>query len=62
MTIYGWLVMLLSVGSVVVLFIWCIYKVLTVPGETEHIHGFESEPPDVRHRSAQSQSQSQSSS
>lgn len=47
MNLSGWLVMLLSIGSVVSLFIWCIYKVLTIPQETEHVHGFEQEPPDV---------------
>jgi hypothetical protein len=44
----GWIVMLLSIGSVVGLFTWCIYKVLTIPEETEHVHGFEQETPDVK--------------
>lgn len=48
MTTQGWIVMLLSVGTVSLLFIWCIYKVITTPGETEHIHGFEQETPDER--------------
>ena len=46
MTIGGWIIMLLSVSSVTMLMIWCIYKVLTTPGETEHIHGFEQKTPD----------------
>lgn len=44
----GLLIMLLSVGSVTVLFGWCIWKVLTLPGETEHVHGFEIETPDEK--------------
>lgn len=46
MTPGGWIVMLLSVGGVTALLIFCIYKVLTVPGEAEHVHGFEFETPD----------------
>lgn len=46
MTTAGWIIMLLSVGSVSLLLVWCIYKVLTTPEETDHIHGFEQEPPD----------------
>ncbi|ADE53269.1 hypothetical protein Caka_0243 [Coraliomargarita akajimensis DSM 45221] len=40
--------MALSVGSVVTLFSWCIYKVLSIPEETEHLHGFEQETPDTK--------------
>jgi len=36
-----------SVGTVTALFVWCIYKVLTIPDETEHLHGFESPTPDL---------------
>lgn len=43
----GWTVMLISVGGVVLLFGWCIWKVLTTKGETEHLHGFEVDPPDL---------------
>ncbi|MGZ0654067.1 hypothetical protein ACWPKS_00515 [Coraliomargarita sp. W4R72] len=39
--------MILSVGSVSTLLCWCIYKVVTTPDETEHIHGFEQETPDT---------------
>ena len=46
MTLGGWLIMLISVGTVTVLFCWCIYKVLSLPGETEKMHGFEFETPD----------------
>ncbi len=48
MTIAGLLVMLLSVSTVVFLFSWCIWKVLTTPNETEKIHSMECETPDVR--------------
>lgn len=47
MTALGWLIMLISVGTVTGLLVWCVYKVLTIPEETEHIHGFEQEPPDT---------------
>lgn len=42
----GWIIMLVSVGSVTSLFLWCIWKVLTTPGEEKHLHGFEIETPD----------------
>ena len=48
MTIAGLIVMLLSVGTVVILFGWCIYKVLTTPKEADKIHAMEFETPDVR--------------
>ncbi len=50
MTIAGWIIMLLSVGGVTTLFIWCLAKVLSTPGETEHIHGFEMEAPEEKER------------
>jgi len=46
MSIGGWIVMSLSVGSVVSLFGWCLWRVLTIPEETEHLHGFDSHTPD----------------
>ncbi len=45
MTVGGWLVMLGSVGAVTTLFIWCVHRVLTTPGETEKLHG--TEPPET---------------
>lgn len=39
MTTGGWITMLLSVGFVVGLFGWCIWRVLT--SRPEHIHGIE---------------------
>ena len=41
MTDGGWIILVLSVGSVTGLFAWCLYMVLTIPHETEHLHGFE---------------------
>ncbi|WP_309380387.1 hypothetical protein [Cerasicoccus frondis] len=40
MTAGGWLFMIVSVGGVIALFSWCMWKVMTTPGESEHIHGF----------------------
>lgn len=48
MTPSGWIIMLISVGTVTTLLTWCVYKVLTIPRETEHIHGFEQETPDQK--------------
>ena len=38
MTIGGWITMLLSVGFVTGLLSWCIFKVLTTPGSSDHVH------------------------
>lgn len=46
MTIGGWIIMTLSISFVTGLFIWCLYKVLSTPGETEHMHGFDMDTPD----------------
>lgn len=35
----GWVTMVLSVGSVTALFVWCIVKVLRQPATTNKIHG-----------------------
>ena len=48
MTNSGLFVMLLSVGTVTVLFGWCVYKVLTTPNETEKVHGVEFQTPDMK--------------
>ena len=47
MTLSGWIIMALSVGSVSALLIWCILKVLRTPEEADHVHGFEQTPPDA---------------
>jgi hypothetical protein len=44
----GWITMLLSVGTVTVLFAWCVLKVLRTPEEPDKVHGFEFETPDER--------------
>ncbi len=46
MTLGGWITMGLSVGSVTALFLWCMWKVFTTPGESDRMHGFEFETPD----------------
>lgn len=38
--------MLVSVGAVTGVFIWCLWLVLKTPQEIEHVHGFEQELPD----------------
>jgi hypothetical protein len=44
----GWVVMLLSVGGMTTLLSWCVYKVLSTPGSTEHLHTqADIETPDV---------------
>jgi hypothetical protein len=48
MTTAGWIIMLLSVGSVTILFGWCIWRVLFhhPPADTAHMHGMDITPPD----------------
>lgn len=49
MTLGGWIIMFASVGFVVGLLSWCIYKVLTTPGSTEHLHSqADIETPDTK--------------
>lgn len=38
MTLGGWITMLASVGFVTGLLIWTVWRVLTTPGATEHVH------------------------
>ncbi len=48
MTSAGWFVMVLAVGGVSGLTLWCVYKVLTTPGSTEHLHSqADIETPDI---------------
>ena len=37
----GWIMMILSVGTVVTLFVWCLWQVLfrSSPDTPEHLHG-----------------------
>lgn len=46
MTTGGWIVMALSVGTVCTLFVWCMIKVTSTPGETERMKGIVSKTPD----------------
>lgn len=46
MTLSGWLVMIASVGSVLAVFLWCLWKVISIPVDPDHLHGFESQPPE----------------
>ncbi len=48
MTAGGWIILLVSVSLVTSLFIWCVYKVFSIPGETEHLHGVEFQTPDEK--------------
>ena len=48
MTLGGWFVMLLSVGGMTGLLVWCIHKVITTPGSTERLHSqADLETPDI---------------
>ncbi len=48
MTAGGWIAMVLSVGFVTGLTVWCIYKVLTTPASTDHLHSqADIQTPDV---------------
>lgn len=38
MTTAGWIIMCLAIGGMTGLLIWCIYKVISTPGSTEHLH------------------------
>jgi hypothetical protein len=47
MTFAGMIIMGLSVGSVTLLFGFCLWKVFTTPEpQREHLHAFEGEVPD----------------
>jgi len=34
----GWIVMTMAVGGMTLFLGWCIFKVLTTPGSSEHLH------------------------
>jgi hypothetical protein len=38
MTSGGWLMLIVAVGGMTGLMVWCVYKVLSTPGSTEHLH------------------------
>ncbi len=49
MSLGGWVIMVLSVGGVTVLLAWCLYKVVTTPESTKHIHSqADIETPDTK--------------
>lgn len=37
----GWLTMIVSVGFVTLLFVWCIWRVLSEKPPARHVHGME---------------------
>lgn len=43
MTTAGWIIMLTAVSSITGLLAWCIYKVVSTPESTKHLHA----PPDI---------------
>ena len=38
MTAAGWVIMILGTGGMTALLGWCIYRVVSTPGSTEHLH------------------------
>ncbi len=38
MTISGWLMMAATVTGMTGLLCWCVYRVLSTPGSSEHLH------------------------
>ena len=46
MTTGGWIIMITSITAVTSLMAWCLYKVLTTPGETDHLRGIDTHTPD----------------
>ncbi|MEX1117658.1 MAG: hypothetical protein WEB60_02585 [Terrimicrobiaceae bacterium] len=48
MTPGGWIVLVISVGSVTSLFLWCLWLVFTAPEEPERLHGFDTHTPDEK--------------
>lgn len=47
MTVDGWIMMIVSVGSTTGLFIWCVMKVLATPDASRHVAApIETDPGD----------------
>jgi len=38
MTAGGWIMMCLAIGGMTGLLAWCVWKVISTPGSTEHLH------------------------
>ncbi|MDP7290028.1 MAG: hypothetical protein QGH94_18750 [Phycisphaerae bacterium] len=34
----GWIIMTAAVAGITALLVWCIYKVISTPGSSEHMH------------------------
>ncbi len=41
MTLYGWIIMIISVGFVTGLFLWCMFRVLAYKPPTNKLHGID---------------------
>jgi hypothetical protein len=41
MTSGGWIILIMSIGTVSILFFWCIFKVLSTPKETKNDFEFK---------------------
>ena len=49
MTVGGWILMVMSVGGAVSFLTWCLVKLFSTPGSSEHIHSqADIETPDTR--------------
>ena len=49
MTAAGWLILIVAVGGMTTLLIWCITKVMSTPGSEEHLHSqADIQTPDTR--------------
>ncbi|MDR3232332.1 MAG: hypothetical protein LBT46_01460 [Planctomycetaceae bacterium] len=48
MTIAGWIMMLSVVLSFTVTLCWCLWKVITAPGQPEHFAHIELDTPDMK--------------
>lgn len=38
MTAAGWIVMFVGVGGMTGLLLWCVYKIVSTPESTQHLH------------------------
>ena len=38
MTSTGWIVMIVAIGGMTSLLAWCVYKVMSTPDATKHLH------------------------
>ena len=47
MTTGGWILLILSIGTVLWLFFFCLYRLLRRPNKIDHIHGTIAHTPDM---------------